>query len=71
VVDKQHADDRFEREWHSFDAVQAGTLIGRRAGGEALHAPADGWLLFPNARAEAGQEWFYLARANPRFGPGR
>jgi succinylglutamate desuccinylase len=71
VVDKQHADDHFARDWRSFDAVRAGTLIGRRASGEALHAPGDGWLLFPNARAEARQEWYYLARANPRFEPGR
>lgn len=69
VVDKQHADDRFAREWQSFDAVRQGTLIGTRASGAPVHAPGDGWLLFPNARAEARQEWFYLARANPRFQP--
>jgi predicted deacylase len=67
VVDKQHADDRFARDWQSFDAVRAGELIGTRASGEPVRAPGDGWLLFPNARAEARQEWFYLARANPRF----
>ncbi len=67
VIDKQHADDRFARDWQSFDAVRAGTLIGTRANGQAVRAPGDGWLLFPNARAEARQEWFYLARANPRF----
>jgi hypothetical protein len=32
-----------------------------------VHAPGDGWLLFPNPHADARQEWFYLARANPRF----
>ena len=69
VVDKQHADDRFARDWQSFDVVRAGTLIGTRASGEPVHAPGDGWLVFPNARAEARQEWFYLARANPRFQP--
>ena len=69
VVDKQHADDHFTRDWQSFDAVRAGELIGTRASGQAVHAPGDGWLLFPNARAEPRQEWFYLARANPRFGP--
>lgn len=68
VVDKQHADDRFARDWQSFDAVRAGTLIGHRASGEAVHAPGDGWLVFPNARAAARQEWFYLARASQRFG---
>jgi len=67
VVDKQHADDRFTRDWQSFDAVRAGDLIGTRADGSAVHAPDDGWLLFPNARAEARQEWFYFAGANARF----
>jgi uncharacterized protein len=68
VVDKQHADDRFARDWQSFDAVRAGTLIGHRASGEAVLAPGDGWLVFPNARAAARQEWFYLARASQRLG---
>ncbi len=67
VVDKQHADDRFARDWQSFDAVRAGDLIGHRASGAAVHAPGDGWLVFPNARAAARQEWFYLARASQRF----
>jgi predicted deacylase len=67
VIDKQHADDRFERGWQSFDAVRAGELIGTRASGEPVLAAGDGWLMFPNARAEARQEWFYLARASNRF----
>ncbi len=68
VVDKQHADDRFVRDWQSFDTVRAGTLIGHRASGVPVHAADDGWLVFPNARAAARQEWFYLARASQRFG---
>ena len=67
VVDKQHADDRFVRDWQSFDAVRAGDLIGHRASGAPVHAPGDGWLVFPNARAAARQEWFYFARASQRF----
>ena len=69
VVDKRHADDHFARDWQSFDPVRAGTLIGTRASGEPVLAPDDGWLVFPNPRAQARQEWFYLARANPRFEP--
>jgi predicted deacylase len=68
VVDKQHADDAFAREWRSFDAVRAGELIGTRAGGEAVTAPHDGWIVFPYAAAQVRQEWFYLARASGRFG---
>ena len=70
VIDKQHADDRFVRDWQSFDPVQAGDLIGHRASGAPVQAPADGWLVFPNARAAARQEWFYLARASQRFAKG-
>ncbi len=69
VVDKQHADDAFVRPWQSFDAVRAGELIGTRAGGVDVCAPGDGWLMFPNAKAEPRQEWFYLARASSRFAP--
>ena len=67
VVDKRHRDDAFARPWQSFDALRAGDLIGTRADGEAVHASADGWIVFPNPRAAPGQEWFYLAGHNPRF----
>lgn len=62
VVDRAHADDTFVREWRSFDAVRAGEVIGTRAGGEAITAPHDGFVVFPNPRAEAGAEWFYFAQ---------
>jgi predicted deacylase len=67
VVDKQDAADAFVREWRSFDPVRRGELIGRRAGGEPVAAPHDGWIVFPYAAAAARQEWFYLARASTRF----
>ncbi len=67
VVDKLDAADAFAREWRSFDALREGDLIGTRAGGERLHAPHDGWIVFPFAAAQAHQEWFYLARASRRF----
>ncbi len=67
VEDKHHADDRFAKPWSSFDRVTAGELIGHRASGEAVHAPAEGCIVFPNAKAQAGQEWFYLARDTDRF----
>ena len=68
VIDKDHADDMFSRAWSSFDKLKAGDLIGTRQDGAAVHAEADGYILFPNAKAGAGHEWFYLARANPRLG---
>jgi predicted deacylase len=68
VVDKIHADDRFDREWASFDAVHPGDVIGLRHDGTVVRAPADGFIVFPNPNALAGQEWFYLARESRRFG---
>lgn len=68
VVDKRHAGDRFERAWSSFDAVRAGETIGTRHDGTVVLAPFDGRIVFPNPAGAAGQEWFYLAKPNPRFG---
>ena len=62
VTDRDHAGDSFSREWRSFDAVKAGDVIGTRSGGEAITAASDGFIVFPNPRAEAGQEWFYFAQ---------
>jgi predicted deacylase len=63
VTDRAHADDRFSREWRSFDPVKTGEVIGMRQDGEAVKAPADGFVVFPNPGAEVGQEWFYFAQA--------
>jgi uncharacterized protein len=67
VADKAHEADAFARPWASFDTVKQGQLIGTRASGEQVTAPCEGIILFPNALAQAGQEWFYLARATQRF----
>lgn len=66
VIDRAHADDHFEREWASFDAVSAGQTIGTRHDGTPVLAPADGRIVFPNSRAQPGNEWFYLARPSHR-----
>jgi len=66
VIDKAHEDDQFSRPWSSFDRLRAGDLIGTRHDGSLVHAQADGYILFPNSKADVGHEWFYLARANPR-----
>ncbi len=67
VVDKQDDADRFARDWVSFDAVAKGERIGQRADGAAVCAPADARIVFPNPKAQAGQEWFYLARPSDRL----
>jgi len=67
VVPRLHAGDAFVREWTSFDPVAAGQPIARRHDGSAVPAPHDGYVVFPNPAAEVGNEWFYLARAEPRL----
>jgi predicted deacylase len=67
VYDKVDAADAFCRDWASFDRLRRGQPIGRRADGTAVLAEADGMILFPDAAAGAGAEWFYIARANPAF----
>lgn len=66
VVDRLHADDRFVREWATFDAVQAGQTVGHRADGTPVPAPGDGFIVFPNPLALPGTEWFYFATASDR-----
>ena len=62
VTDREHAGDSFIRPWRSFDAVKAGDVIGMRHTGEEIKAQADGFVVFPNPSAPAGQEWFYFAQ---------
>ena len=61
VIDRVHADDRFSREWSSFDPLKKGDLIGTRQDGTQVTAPSDGWIVFPDKGALPGNEWFYLA----------
>jgi hypothetical protein len=65
VIDRDHEADRFAREWSSFDRLARGELIATRHDGAELRAPDDGWIMFPDARARPGHEWFYLAEDNP------
>ncbi|GAB2886631.1 M14 family metallopeptidase [Paralcaligenes ginsengisoli] len=66
VIDRDHADDEFERAWASFDPVEQGQLIGRRHAGQEVRAPSDGFVVFPNPEALPGNEWFYFAVASDR-----
>jgi predicted deacylase len=67
VVPRLHAGDAFVREWTSFDPVTEGQPIARRHDGTEVRAPHAGYVVFPNTAAEVGNEWFYLARAEPRL----
>ncbi|WP_028456269.1 succinylglutamate desuccinylase/aspartoacylase family protein [Chitinilyticum litopenaei] len=66
VVDRLDEGDRFVREWASFDHFHAGELIGQRADGTPVLAPADGYIVFPSPLAVPGNEWFYFAQASER-----
>jgi len=61
VFDRLHAEDAFTRMWSSFDPVKRGDVIARRHDGTQVAAEKDGWILFPDAKALPGNEWFYLA----------
>jgi uncharacterized protein len=61
VVDRAHENDRFAREWASFDALAAGDVIGHRHDGTPLTAKANGRILFPDVGSKSGNEWYYLA----------
>lgn len=61
VIDKLDAGDRFTREWASYDPVARGDAIGLRHDGTPVVADADGYIVFPNPGASAGNEWFYFA----------
>ena len=62
VHDKNNVGDSFSRAWASFDRLSKGDLIGTRHDGTRLLAEDDGCILFPDAKAVPGNEWFYLAK---------
>ncbi|MEY4591093.1 MAG: hypothetical protein RL497_3169 [Pseudomonadota bacterium] len=67
VIDRNAPGDQFIREWKSFDEIKTGTQIGTRADGTKVCADSDGFIVFPNPKAQPGQEWFYLARPTGRL----
>lgn len=66
VLDREHEKDGFAQPWKSFDPVAAGQVIGHRRDGRVVLAPADGFIVFPNPNALAGNEWFYFAQKSAR-----
>jgi len=66
VSDRLHQGDRFVRDWATFDVVRAGEAVGLRHDGAVVAAPGDGFIVFPNARALPGSEWFYFATRSER-----
>jgi len=66
VTDRHHQDDQFVREWATFDPVASGEPIAVREDGSVLQADRDGFIVFPNAEAMPGTEWFYFAVTSDR-----
>ncbi len=64
VIDKSHKDDVFAHDWASFSRLSKGDLIATRHDGAQIFAEQDGFILFPDAKALPGNEWFYLAKAD-------
>lgn len=62
VTDRAHPGDAFSREWSSFDRIARGELVATRHDGTKVLAEDDGFILFPDAKALPGNEWFYVAR---------
>jgi len=67
VTDRLHEEDSFVRDWATFDAVQRGEPVGMRHDGTLVTAPGDGFIVFPNALALPGTEWFYFAHPSERM----
>ncbi len=66
VIDKETAADSFAQPWASFDHISAGTTIGIRDG-KPFVAEEACYIVFPNPKAEPGNEWFYLAKKSSRL----
>lgn len=66
VVDRHAAGDAFVKAWTSFDPVDEGELIARRADGSEVRAPRAARIVFPDPGARPGHEWFYLAYPSAR-----
>lgn len=58
--------DRLESPWRTGDKVAHGQVIARRADGEVLEAPADGFIIFPNHTAKPGDGLCYFGVASDR-----
>ena len=67
VYDRDAEGDSFSRGWKSFDPVEKGEQIGTRADGTPVLAEYTGRILFPDAAAAAGDEWYYMTCVDREF----
>ena len=59
--------DQLEKPFATGDKVAAGEIIARRADGEVLTAPSDGFVIFPNSDPKPLVELYYFGVASHRF----
>lgn len=67
VIDKAHPNDKFARNWASFDQLKQGDIIAYRHDGTPMVAENDGRIIFPDEHAQVYEEWFYLAKNSQRI----
>ncbi|HUY68452.1 MAG TPA: succinylglutamate desuccinylase/aspartoacylase family protein [Alphaproteobacteria bacterium] len=53
----------FPKVWTHLEPVAEGEVLARHANGEAIAAPADGFMIMPRANCPVGEEWFYFGVA--------
>ncbi|WP_102224869.1 L,D-transpeptidase family protein [Acidimangrovimonas sediminis] len=61
--------DRMLRRFRAGEEVRKGEVIGTRASGAEIRAPADGALIFAGIKAEAGTELAFQCRPSTRVAP--
>lgn len=66
VIMREHAGDRLEGAWKTGDAIAAGQPLARRADGTILAAPRDGFIVFPDPKAEIGRGLCFFGVAAAR-----
>ena len=67
VVDRTSAGDAFARRGRASTASAPASASARAPTARRCVAPFDGVVVFPNADAQVGHEWFYLARDSTRW----
>jgi predicted deacylase len=50
----------FTESWKNFSPIHAGQTVAMLADGGAVVAPADGFIILPNANTQPNTEWFYF-----------
>ncbi len=61
IVFRQSLEDKFVKEWKSFEVIKKNEPVAIRKNGEAVLASRDGVIVFPNPLSPVGVEWFFEA----------